>query len=105
MTLDDVLVKHGIGRVYCGANCGDGWAPIVDRLITDLIALGWDRDLHQVKEKFGGLRFYIGAGSDEVHARISQAEAEAAKVCEECGAPGELRTEGWWKTSCDRCAK
>jgi hypothetical protein len=43
----------------------NGWIPILDRLAEDLIALGWDRTLDQVKQKFGGLRFYIGS-SDPV---------------------------------------
>lgn len=36
----DVLEKHGVKDVY--AECGDGWADILDRLLTDLKELGWD---------------------------------------------------------------
>lgn len=57
--------------------------------------------LAQVKEKFGGLRFYINGGSDEVHNYIDFAEAMSYHTCEECGAPGESRNEGWIKVLCD----
>ena len=82
---------------------GDGWIPIIDRLATDLIAMGWDRDLHQVKEKFGTLRFYIGHSNDEMEKRIDVAEDESAKTCEECGAYGTLKGTGWVVTLCDPC--
>jgi replicative DNA helicase Mcm len=32
---------------------GEGWYPIIKELIVDLIALGWDKQTCQVKEKFG----------------------------------------------------
>lgn len=82
---------------------GDGWVPILDRLATDLVALGWDRKVYQIKEKFGTLRFYAGDNTtDEMGERIGEAESESAITCEECGAPGELRQGGWLKTLCDQ---
>jgi len=81
---------------------GPGWFEIIKDLITDLIALGWDRETCQVKEKFGGLRFYINAGSDEIHDRISQAEKASYETCEVTGQPGKLRNDlGWIETLCD----
>lgn len=80
----------------------DGWYPLIKELIEDLIALGWDKQTCQVKEKFGGLRFYINSGSDEIFARISKAENDSYKICEKCGEKGELRRDiGWYKTLCD----
>jgi hypothetical protein len=69
--------------------------------VADLIALGWDKKLHQVKEKFGGLRFYVGSATEAVHARIAQAEGESYRTCDECGKPGRLRGGGWLRTRCD----
>ena len=80
---------------------GDGWLPILDKLASDLIEMGWDRDLHQVKEKYGTLRFYIGAGSSEMLDRISEASRESAKTCETCGEAGKLRGHTWLYTACD----
>ncbi len=80
---------------------GSGWSDLLRRLIEDLFELGWNGELLQVKEKFGGLRFYIGGGSDAIHNRIREAENESYRVCEECGAAGQLRRGGWLKTLCD----
>ena len=84
-------------------NCvGSGWMPLVNQLLDDLLELGWDGAVYDVKEKFGGLRFYIGAGSDEIHERIQQAEDESYSVCEVTGKPGKLRSDlGWMRTLCD----
>lgn len=96
--------KRGTKR-YSGFDgyVGPGWLPILDRLADDLVKMGWDRELHQVKEKFGTLRFYIGHGTDAMFARIDQAEQESARTCEGCGAPGTARGGGWVKTLCDAC--
>jgi hypothetical protein len=80
----------------------DGWLSIIKNLIEDLIELGWDKQVCQVKEKFGGLRFYINGGSDEIFNRISKAENESYETCEVCGEKGELRNDiGWYLTLCD----
>lgn len=90
------IVSSGI------CSTGNGWFGIVKRLIEDLIALGWNKEICQIKEKFGGLRFYINEGSDQMHARINEAEKESYLICEKCGEPGEHRTDrGWWATLCD----
>lgn len=90
-TLEDIL--SGIGK---------GWHSLVRKLIDDLLKMGWGGEVYQVKEKFGGLRFYIGAGSDEIHERIQQAEDKSYSVCEVTGKPGKLRSDlGWVRTLCD----
>ncbi len=55
----------------------------------------------QVKEKYGGLRFYIDNGSADVHAYIEFAECISNHTCEVCGSPGEPRNDGWVKVLCD----
>lgn len=84
--------------------CGPGWNDILHRLIVDLIALGWDKKICQVKEKFGGLRFYINGGTKEIFDRISEAEVEASGTCENCGEPGKIGNDnGWYSCRCDKC--
>ncbi len=79
-----------------------GWFPLIKDLITDLIELGWNKEVCQVKEKFGGLRFYINDGSDEVFNRIHKAEKESLTICEITGKVGELRTDiSWFRTLSD----
>lgn len=60
----------------------------------------------QVKEKFGGLRFYVHGGlSARQEELIETAEALAERTCEECGQPGRLLVRGhWYLTRCARHA-
>ena len=79
-----------------------GWFPLIKDLITDLIELGLNKEVCQVKEKFGGLRCYINDGSDEVFNRIHKAEKESLTICEITGKVGELRTDiPWFRTLSD----
>jgi len=57
----------------------------------------------QVKEKYGGLRFYTYGGNDYVRGMIDFAESMSYKICECCGNPGKLSQKGWWRTLCDPC--
>lgn len=79
----------------------DGWLGIIKRLIEDLIELGWDKEICQVKEKFGGLRFYINTGSEEIWQRIQLAESASYITCENCGELGQVRGDGWITTLCE----
>ena len=80
----------------------EGWFQIIKDLIDDLIKMGWDKNVIQVKEKFGGLRFYIDKGSDEIYKRIAQSEKDSYETCEKCGNKGELRKDtGWYLTLCE----
>jgi hypothetical protein len=91
-------------REEARACVGPGWRDLIDRC--------WDicneNDVYitQVKEKFGGLRFYVAAATDEVFDVIEAAEAESLTICEDCGVPGRPRTERIWiRTLCDKCAE
>jgi len=53
----------------------------------------------QIKEKFGGLRFYITGGDKQVAGMILFAEYLCSKTCEVSGEKGELCSSGgWYKT-------
>ena len=109
--LNEYLISiGGLTNVFTGNNItdpdffvvGSGWNLLIKNLIQDLIRLGWNNEVIQVKEKFGGLRFYINEGTDEIHQRIAQAELESMKTCEITGKPGKIRTDiGWHRTLCD----
>ena len=90
---------YPINRVLDGV--GKGWHGLVLTLIDDLWELGWDGQLMQIKEKFAGLRFYIGAAPDAVHERIRKAEDDSYTICEVCGSPGHHRDTNWERTLCD----
>lgn len=55
----------------------------------------------QVKEKFGGLRFYVNGAIDKHWDYIHFAESMSYRICEECGSPGKTYTNGWHRTLCD----
>ena len=97
-----------------GFRCGDGWYDIIYRLcerIEPLVAALADRasdfQIVQVKEKLGGLRFYVEGSNDEIEAAIHSASELSILTCEVCGNPGNLEQDatGWWKTLCASCRK
>ena len=88
-----------LSRGFFGVS--NGWLGILKRLIEDLVELGWNKQTCQVKEKFGGLRFYINEGSEDIFRRIKLAEDASYITCEKCGELGELRGGGWLETLCD----
>ena len=55
----------------------------------------------QIKEKFGGLRFYYDGGNDVVDGMVTMAESWASRTCETCGEKGHQRGGGWVRTLCD----
>ena len=57
----------------------------------------------QVKEKFGGLRFYFHGGDEYVNGVVSMMEAACSFTCEVCAKPGVRRSGGWIRTLCDSC--
>lgn len=85
----------------------DGWLQLIHDLIEEIIPLGWNKEICQIKEKFGGLRFYTNAAPSSVHEVITKYENLSRKTCETCGKPGTMRrTEsGWHYTSCNDCDK
>jgi hypothetical protein len=93
----------------------DGWGPLIADLETKLKALSPDYTISQVKEKFGGLRYYASTGDVDVDAetskqfydQIREAEAKTYEICECCGQPGRLTRRGgrgWYKTLCSACS-
>jgi len=86
-----------------GFSHGDGWYDLIDDLCRELSKLDLPKDfrVQQIKEKFGGLRFYVAPETDEVRELISRFERLSYEVCEACGEPGEERKTKWIRTLCD----
>lgn len=63
---------------------GPGWKKLVDPL-KEVCKLTNTKIL-QVKEKFGGLRFYVDAAPEWLYDLICLAEGASTKTCEDCGA-------------------
>ena len=92
-----------------GVACGDGWFHLIWSLCEDLENVKPDVVAFQVKQKLGGLCFYIvGVGAKkEVRGYIDRAEANSFEICEWCGCQGSPKgSKNWWiKTLCPRCRK
>jgi len=82
---------------------GPGWGSLIERLWEYF--KGREVQVNQIKEKFGGLRFYVANATDLDYMEIDQAEKDSFATCEECGEPGKPRINGWIKTLCDRHAR
>ena len=101
--------------MYWGFECGDGWYKLIDRLSAQLeeINAGLDKDdrieAAQVKEKFGGLRFYTNGVPTKVGSLVDtlirKAEKESYETCERCGGEGKPNSCGWISTLCEKCRK
>lgn len=93
---------------WFGFECGNGWFQLLHDLITRLRDMDKDKNIRvtQIKEKFGGLRFYIDSGTEEIWKLINKSEEDSYYICEKCGADGVLCKKGYWlETLCDQCAE
>jgi len=88
---------------FFGFECGDGWFDLLWDLCLKLEELKFEGKVQQVKEKFGGLRFYVDGATDEQWKVIEEAEAKSYKTCETCGQSGKVGGKGWIATLCDIC--
>jgi len=108
-------------------NVGEGWFNIIDilcgLLCKDVLSVraridynkgkGKDIDLLElelvqameklpiitdIKEKYGGLRFYLENDTEDQDKYVEFAEAMASKICNVCGNPGERKIG---QTLCD----
>ena len=119
-----------------GFECGDGWYVILKRLFS---WIKWNVEhnnypmilVNQVKEKFGGLRFYydmlpfedhkwdekyddwdaerkedwLTRHASEISGVISFVESFSYHICERCGSTNDVTTDGksWIVTRCKIC--
>jgi hypothetical protein len=126
MTTEEIIAKYPkIFEDYVG-NPGkvnwygvpDGWLSIVDKLCgaiqnyidntTRYSKLGPLKPEQvtcvQMKEKFGGLRFYTNGHDDIVEGMISMAEHMCNHTCQDCGSEQDLGvTSGWVSVLCRSC--
>ena len=100
-------VDAGMG---CGSGIGEGWMELVVQLDQQVAQLDPDYVIDQVKEKFGGLRYYVtlSEGLDKdiresIYDIIHEAESKSYTICEVCGQPGtESAATGWIATRCEQ---
>ncbi len=90
-----------------------GWIPLVLKLDEELADIFPDYTVFQVKEKFGGLRYYVDRFYPSDPAKdaflieranelVRTAEMDSFSICQVCGEPAEVRTDDWLiATLCD----
>lgn len=95
-----------------GFECAEGWYDILHQLITHIDQYlnhkykgeKTDFEIVQIKEKFGGLRFYVHNADDVIHELIRFAEHLSYQTCEYCGSNQDvMRSKGWIVTACKSC--
>lgn len=119
MTYDELLLKYP--KLYAELkyfDCNDGWIGLIDELSGKLENINnkypnFEERIYavQVKEKFGGLRFYCYSSenitqedSDLQNKLIQEAEKASFTICERCSKPATMiRTRGWISTLCEQC--
>ena len=95
-----------------------GWVPIIDKLCgciqfyvdhhTKYTKEGPIKpeqvECFQMKEKFGGLRFYTNGHDNVVEGMITMAEYICDHTCDQCGSEEDLgTTSGWITIKCRNC--
>lgn len=94
-----------------GVECGDGWFDLIRDLTVKLLALEEEEPnnfthfkVSQIKQKLGGLRFYIDCSRLEhtyrINALITSHEHKSYDVCEICGKEAKVRTLKYVQTLC-----
>lgn len=93
----------------------DGWADLLYDLSAKLVEIlgpdftPEDFEPAQIKEKFGGLRYYVDIGIDvdekiwrAIQDAIDEAEERSFEICIFCGEPGEVqKNRGWLRPICE----
>lgn len=126
ITTEEIITKYPkIFQDYVG-NPGkvnwygvpNGWLPVIDKLcgaiqnyIDNTTRYTNDGPVKpeqitciQMKEKFGGLRFYANNTDDTIEGMITMAEYMCSNTCDECGSEEDMGvTSGWISVKCRTC--
>lgn len=108
--------KDNVFFRWLGFSCGEGWFDLLLELSIDIenevIAHQAEHDVEmqylpyvvQVKEKFGGLNFYMSRENAKISKLIFDAAKRSETTCERCGMLAKTRNiGGWCYTECTRC--
>lgn len=84
---------------------GMGWAGLIKECHKALYSFDPNYRIYQIKEKFGGLRYYVRPSIDalvyKTNAIINPFEKRSYLICEICGQNGNLRRKnGMYRTLC-----
>ncbi len=89
-----------------GVQTGDGWYWLIDQLCRQLtVYYKPEIKAVQIKEKFGGLRFYVSNPTIEQYGAIKFAETLSLSICENCGSTKNVKqtNTSYIQTLCEEC--
>ena len=83
--------------------CDDGWIDIIAECHSELMSIDRNYKIHQIKEKFGTLRYYCEPSHSKYQEYfdtvINKYECMSIKTCEISGVSGVfMKKDGWYKT-------
>lgn len=98
---------------HCALGHPPGWNLLVEQLLECITQYCANNNVTpisatQIKDKFGGLRFYYQGGDDMIDGMVWFAEHLSETICEDCGSTeGVVTTSppGWVYTRCPKCMK
>ena len=102
----EALRDKFLPNYYKSIDVDEGWYQLVIDCDRELTVIDPNYQIAQVKQKFGGLRYYFQSSlSGERKAMddvVTKYEAVAAVTCEATGNPGVLmKSEGGWVKTLD----
>ena len=125
LTYNNPHLPEGVPDTPCYSGVGKGWWPVIKATHEMMLRIVPDYQLDQVKEKFGGLRYYWGMPMpdfypdrgltpeeetertlkyEQLTVLADLAEAICNHLCEECGRANEISWDGGWaRNVCESC--
>jgi len=109
MRIHNLIKKYPDLLRKASLEINDGWCDLIDDLCYNIQKYIDDNHLNQiytiqVKEKFGGLRFYMDYEYDYVSALIDEAEGKSYRICIRCGSTNDVKRNKIY-TLCKNCNK
>lgn len=110
--------EHIQKRLDAGKGCdswiGTGWVNLVVQLDEQIVQLDPEYSISQIKEKFGGLRYYISISDcvdandidtiKKIRTLVYEAEDKSLSICDICGQDGKqlnVNGSGYIATRCE----
>ena len=100
-------IKRRTPKGWYGLAAPKGWDDLIEETFLKVLNIYPDLEIHQIKEKFGGLRFYCNVPfKHKAYSFIKDAETRSYHICQNCGsteATNRNISKYWVATVCDLC--
>ena len=109
--LEPYFGRRENGGYFIGFYPPVGWYRLILNLHKKLVEENPTYYIIQVKEKFGGLRYYTGEMTEKGWGLVGAAEKKSSRTCERCGRAGRQTSRGyiatlcWWDLGAERVTK